>query len=410
MPVATPLVLWWVKRDCRLADNPALHAAIASGRPVLPLFCFEPSVTGAADYSAMHQHAQTEAVTCLRARLRAIGCDVFISYDEVIPTFERIRAARPVEGIFAHEEIGNGITFARDRRVAGWCREYGIRYTELPQSSVQRGGVNRDNLHRLWQQRIVEPPCLSAPGRVGMTSGMRASAAATELRALTAEPLWQPVSEAAAEETLRDFLFSRGVRYRGGISSPNSALEAGSRLSVHLAWGTISLRTVYQATLRRLGELAHDTSPAASRWRASLRAFLSRLHWHDHFIQRLESEPEMEERALHPLYRDIPWENRGELLEAWVSGRTGFHLIDAVMRCLQATGFVNFRMRAMVTSLACHALHLDWRLIHAPLARVFRDYEPGIHLSQLQMQAGVVGLNTIRVYNPVKQLRDQDPE
>jgi len=85
-------------------------------------------------------------------------------------------------------------------------------------------------------------------------------------------------------------------------------------------------------------------------------------------------------------------------------------MIDACMRCLNATGFMNFRMRSMLVSFACYGLHLDWRLIHPHLARVFLDYEPGIHLSQLQMQAGVVGINTIRVYSPHKQIIDQDPE
>jgi len=80
------------------------------------------------------------------------------------------------------------------------------------------------------------------------------------------------------------------------------------------------------------------------------------------------------------------------------------------MRCLQSIGFLNFRMRAMVVSFAIYGLHLSWRTIHPPLARIFLDYEPGIHLSQLQMQAGVVGINTIRVYNPTKQIIDQDPE
>jgi deoxyribodipyrimidine photo-lyase len=222
-------------------------------------------------------------------------------------------------------------------------------------------------------------------------------------------PLWQPVSETEAHATLNDFLLRRGRHYRGGISSPNTAFTAGSRLSVHLAWGTLTARQVWHAVQRRLADLDPE-DPTTPRWNQSLRAFLSRLHWRDHFTQRLESEPELEFQSIHPCYREIPYENDPHLLAAWQEGRTGYPLVDAVMRCLAATGFVNFRMRAMVVSFACHVLHLDWRLIHPHLAQVFRDYDPGIHLNQLQMQAGVVGWNAIRIYNPTKQLADWDAQ
>jgi deoxyribodipyrimidine photo-lyase len=85
-------------------------------------------------------------------------------------------------------------------------------------------------------------------------------------------------------------------------------------------------------------------------------------------------------------------------------------MVDACMRCLGDTGFMNFRMRAMVVSFACFGLHLSWRFIHEPLAQLFTDYEPGIHISQLQMQAGVTGFNALRVYSPMKQFLDQDPD
>jgi len=184
-------------------------------------------------------------------------------------------------------------------------------------------------------------------------------------------------------------------------------MHHGSRLSVHLAWGTITNRQAWHAVQDRLKELAGDEQ--RSLWARSLQNFTSRLHWRDHFTQRMEAEPELEHRALHPAYRDVPYDDDPALLAAWVAGRTGFPMVDAVMRCLAATGFMNFRMRAMAVSFACHALHLDWRTIHNPLARVFRDFEPGIHFNQLQMQAGVVGWNAIRVYSPAKQFLEQDP-
>jgi len=220
----------------------------------------------------------------------------------------------------------------------------------------------------------------------------------------------QPVSESAAKETLHSFLYERGVAYRGGISSPVTAFTAGSRLSVHLAWGTITGRNVYQAVQLRKEALKGSDQPDAGKWRSSLTAFLSRLHWRDHFIQRLESEPQMEFQPLNTAYKELDFDNNPKYLAAWIAGNTGFPMADACIRCLQTTGFVNFRMRAMLTSLACHTLQLNWKLLDHPMAKLYTDYEPGIHLSQLQMQAGVVGINTIRIYSPNKQIVDQDPE
>ena len=218
----------------------------------------------------------------------------------------------------------------------------------------------------------------------------------------------QTVNERAAWDTLGSFLQDRGVAYSGGISSPNTAFTAGSRLSPHLAWGTISSGSVFAALDQRREDLSREKGK--NPWRGSLRAFESRLHWRDHFVQRLEGSPQMEFSAINPAYNEIEYEDDPGLLDAWLHGRTGYPMIDACMRCLGETGFMNFRMRAMVVSFACFGLHLSWRTLHGPLARIFLDYEPGIHLSQLQMQAGITGINAIRVYSPAKQFLDHDQD
>jgi deoxyribodipyrimidine photo-lyase len=402
-------VVWWIKRDARLADNACLVEADRLGAAVIPLFGVEPSMIVADDCSDMHLNAQFQAVSGLRQELRNRGADLLIAHGEMVEKIAKLHRLMPFTHLFSHEEIGNNLSFRRDRAVAAWCREQGVVYREFPQSSVRRGGVNRDRLHRQWTDRIVEPTPLPVPA-IRIPDGVRPLCASTgfpKLAAFTHQASWQPVSEADAQTTLTDFLARRGYRYRGGISSPNTAFTAGSRLSVHLAWGTITVRQLWHATQERLSTL-DLADPESDRWKKSLRSFVSRLHWRDHFVQRLESESELEFQSIHPSYRDVPYENNERLHFAWCRGLTGYPLVDAVMRCLAATGFVNFRMRAMVVSFACHVLHLDWRLIHPYLARVFRDYDPGIHLSQLQMQAGVVGWNAIRVYNPTKQLTDWD--
>ena len=411
MSTRSTISVWWVKRDARLADNTALHAAIATGLPVLPVFCVEPSITEATDYSAMHHHAQRQAVWHLRQQLRVMNADVCIGIGEAMEVLEQLRQKWNIRSVHSHEEIGNGLTFQRDIALANWCEKHAIGYHEYPQNSVQRSGVNRDKFQKLWQVRIADATPLDAPPEVPQPPELRAFAAATKFAPMSFpahKTRWQPVSESDGWATLDSFLTHRGKWFRGGISSPNTAFEAGSRLSVHLAWGTLSTRQIVHALKARVDELDHDDAPDAGRWKQSLQAFQSRLHWRDHFAQRLESEPAMEYRGIHPSYENVPYENDPKLLAAWAEGRTGFPMVDAVMRCLATVGFVNFRMRAMTVSFACHALHLDWRFIHPHLAGVFRDYDPGIHLSQLQMQAGVVGWNPVRVYSPAKQLADWD--
>jgi deoxyribodipyrimidine photo-lyase len=226
----------------------------------------------------------------------------------------------------------------------------------------------------------------------------------------TAAPV-PAAGERAAWATLRSFLAGRGRDYRRAMSSPLSAADACSRLSAHLAFGTISLRCVHQATEARIASTDDRTLAHA------LRGFAGRLRWHCHFMQKLEDEPGIEWRNLarsvdglragdgvHPSAIDR------ERLQAWCEGRTGYPMVDACMRQLRATGWLNFRMRAMLVSFAAYHLGLHWREPGLFLARQFLDFEPGIHWCQMQMQSGTTGINTLRIYSPAKQARDHDPQ
>ena len=147
---------------------------------------------------------------------------------------------------------------------------------------------------------------------------------------------------------------------------------------------------------------------------SGLIGFESRLHWHCHFMQKLESEPEMEFENLHHAHDNMRDEQLSDVesqrrLQLWCNGETGWPLVDACMAMLRETGWINFRMRAMLMSTASYLYWLHWRGSGLHLAREFLDYEPGIHWAQTQMQSGTTGINTLRIYSPIKQAQDQDP-
>jgi len=215
----------------------------------------------------------------------------------------------------------------------------------------------------------------------------------------------QASGEKAARRTLESFLQERGYNYRKALSSPLTAQDGCSRLSPHLAFGTLSMRTVHQATERAIANTP-DRSLAYA-----LRGFAGRLRWHCHFMQKLEDEPEIE---FHNFARVCDGLRENEFNDAyfaaWCAGRTGYPMVDACMRSLVSTGWLNFRMRAMLVSFASYHLWLHWRQTGLFLARQFLDFEPGIHWSQMQMQSGTTGINTLRIYSPTKQAQDQDPQ
>ena len=392
----------WFKRDLRLADHSALAQAAAQGA-VLPLYVFEPDYWAQPDVSGRQFEFVRESVEDLASALRAAGVDLVVRVGCVTDVLRDLKADIGFDRMLSHEETGNGWTYARDLSVGDWCGANGVAWQELTQSGVVRRLNSRDGwalLRNTWLRQPQADVPMAMKGPALPSDPVPPLVAADYCRAR------QIGGRTMGLSLLGGFLTERGQNYRKEMSSPVTGQAACSRLSPYLAFGCLSGRELSQATAIRQREVKGTRTG----WGGSLKSFQARLAWRDHFMQKLEDTPKLEYRCLHSAYEglrpDMPDSGR---LAAWTAGETGLPFLDACMRYLNATGWLNFRMRSMVTAVASYHLWLDWRVTGLHLARQFTDFEPGIHWPQIQMQSGTTGMNTVRIYNPIKQGRDQDP-
>ena len=387
----------WHRNDLRIADNPALAAAAAESDRILPLFVFDPSF-----YDE-----------------RGAACDARIEFlHDCLRDLDR--QYRDVDGAGLTYAHGDALDVLGRFVDAGWevvatatpTGRYGRRRDERARERLGVRFVAGDGLVRdadrpreTWSDRVeswlAADPFDWDPRSVGVE---RVEAGITPERIADAygvEPTKTQVptgGRGPARERLREFT-AEIAEYPGSISSPVDARDGTSGLSPYLRFGCLSVREVH----RHVDERAPDGRGKSM--------FVSRLFWNRHYTQKLLDWPGWLDRAVNPVYEGFNRDRHDpDLVAAWKRGETGFPMVDASMRCLRETGWLNFRMRALCASVYFHILQQPWKIGADHFYEHLIDGDPAINYTQWQSQCGLVGRPGLRLYDPRKQVRDQDPD
>jgi deoxyribodipyrimidine photo-lyase len=398
----------WFRRDLRISDHAPLHRAAQRGA-VIPVFIFDRALLHHPETSAARVAFMLECLRSLDQELRDRGGRLILRSGDPVEILPQLIRATVAEGIYAHIDFERIYGRVRDARLnrALAAQDLKIRWFE-PLGAVADLMPYPDYRDR-WFAEMAED-CLPPPSRVHVPTEISSEMIPTlpDLGLLPDHKVIPPGGTTAARQLLQNFLAEKSDRYYWQLSYPSA--EATTGLSPHIKFGAISIRECYHTTQ----ELQPSADPRVQR---SCQQLIARMRWGSGFAQRFRYLPQLELRSLYHVFDADGWAFDESLYQAWQQGQTGFPIIDAAARCLQATGGwkeLNFRVRAIYASFLGNLLGMDWRYGALHFMQHLIDGDCPIDHYQWAMQSGVthcIDKTWTRIYNPEQCAVDRcDPD
>ncbi|MBL8501004.1 MAG: deoxyribodipyrimidine photo-lyase [Nitrosomonas sp.] len=394
--MTTPLAVFWFRRDLRLDDNAGLSHALASGRPVLPIFIFDPAILAGLPRNDARVTFIHDTLQALRAGLEAkYASSLALYHGKPLDVFAHILRSHPVAAVYTNHDY-EPYARERDEAVRRWLEAQRVAFrTYKDHVLFEKDEISKDG----GGAYTVYTPYMRKWRKVHSQTPLTPYATTAKLTNLVKQTALPDVSLADIGFTrsamtipayrLEDDMLRHYARDRDFPS-----LAATSLLGPHLRFGTVSIRQIFQHAFPR-----SDT-------------FCNELIWREFFSQILWHFPHTPQRSFKPQYDRIQWRNDEAEFKRWCEGTTGYPLVDAGMRQLNATGTMHNRVRMITASFLCKHLLIDWRWGEAYFAQKLFDYEMASNVGNWQWVAGcgVDAAPYFRIFNPSAQTEKFDKQ